>query len=202
MSALNRFRQLEPIPPIRQRRTMTALRLIAALPLLALAACVPAPAPAPAPSPSPTVIPAPAPPATPLPTPAYENWIDAPQTPGNWFYAAIAPYTYAAFGPAATQPIASFRCDRASRTVSIGRTSGSTTAQPLTIRAETMERTFAAQPRQGSVEHLLAVDLPANDPLLDAIAFSQGRFTIEAAGEVPLFLPAWPEISRVIDDCR
>ena len=183
---------------------MTALRLIAiaALPLVALAACVPAPAPTPAPSPRPTVTPAPAPTATPLPTPAYQNWIDAPQTPGNWFYAAVPPYTYAAFGPVATQPLASIRCDRATRTLSIGRTSGSTTPQPMTIRAETMERTFAAQPRQGSVETLLAVDLPAADPFFDAIAFSQGRFMIEVSGEAPLFLPAWPEISRVIDDCR
>lgn len=183
---------------------MTALRLIAiaALPLVALAACVPAPAPTPAPSPRPTVVPTPAPTATPLPTAVYENWIDAPQTSGNWFYAAIPPYTYAAFGPAATQPLASIRCDRGNRTVSIGRTSGSTTAQPMTIRAETIARTFAAQPRQGSVETLLAVDLPANDSFLDAIAFSQGRFMIEVAGEAPLSLPAWPEISRVIDDCR
>ena len=181
---------------------MTALRLIIALPLVALAACVPAPAPTPAPSPSPTIAPTPAPTATQLPTPAYENWIDAPQTPGDWFYAAVPPYTYAAFGPAATQPLAAIRCDRASRTVSIGRTSAATTSQPMTIRAETTARTFAAQPRQGSVETLLAVDLPANDSFLDAIAFSQGRFAIEVMGEAPLFLPAWPEISRVIDDCR
>jgi len=183
---------------------MTALRVIAiaALPLVALAGCVPAPAPTPAPSPRPVVTPTPAPTATPLRTPAYQNWIDAPQTPGNWFYAAMAPYTYAAFGPAATQPLASIRCDRTTRTVSIGRISGSTTQQAMTIRAETMERTFAAEPRQGSVETLLAVDLPAADPFFDAIAFSQGRFMIEVAGEAPLFLPAWPEISRVIDDCR
>ena len=183
---------------------MTALRLIAiaALPLVALAACVPAPAPTPAPSPTVAPQPTPTPTATQLPTPVYDNWIDAPQTPGNWFYAAIPPYTYAAFGPAATQPIASFRCDRASRTVSIGRTSAATTSQPMTIRAETVARTFAAQPRQGSVESLLAVDLPAHDSLLDAIAFSRGRFMIEVMVEAPLFLPAWPEISRVIDDCR
>jgi hypothetical protein len=181
---------------------MTALRLIIALPLVALAACVPAPAPAPAPSPSPTVAPTPRPTQTLLPTPAYDNWIDAPQTSGNWFYAAVPPYTYAAFGPTATQPLASIRCDRGNRTVSIGRTSAGAASQPMTIRAETAARTFAAQPRQGSVETLLAVDLPANDPFLDAIAFSQGRFVIETMGEAPLFLPAWPEISRVIDDCR
>lgn len=183
---------------------MTALRLIIALPLVALAACVPAPAPTPAPSPTvpPQPAPTPAPAAIQLPTPVYDNWIDVPQTPGDWFYAAIPPYTYAAFGPAATQPLASIRCDRVNRTVSIGRTSAATTSRPMTIRTQTGDRTYAAAPRQGSVEHLLAVDLPARDPFLDAIAFSRGRFALEVMGEPPLYLPAWPEISRVIDDCR
>jgi hypothetical protein len=182
---------------------MTALRLLVALPLIALAACVPpAPEPTPAPVPTPTPAPAPTPTPTPPPPPFAGNWIDAPQTPGDWFYAAVPPYTYAAFGPTATQPIAAIRCDRASGLVSIGRTSAAIASQPMTIRTETVARTFAAVPRQGSVETLLAIDLPARDPLLDAIAFSRGRFMLEVAGEAPLYLPAWPEISRVIDDCR
>jgi len=44
--------------------------------------------------------------------------------------------------------------------------------------------------------------LSARDPLLDAIAFSRGRFALEAAGLETLYLPAWPELSRVIEDCR
>jgi hypothetical protein len=181
---------------------MTSLRLLAVAPLVALAACVPAPQPAPPPEPAPTPAPAPQPPPPPEPAPAYDDWTLAPQTPGDWFYAAVPPYTYAAFGPTSGQPIASIRCDRAAGIVSIGRTSAQTVSQPMTIRTETAERAFATEPRQGSVERLLATDLPARDSFLDAIAFSRGRFALEVAGEPTLYLPAWPEISRVIDDCR
>jgi hypothetical protein len=48
----------------------------------------------------------------------------------------------------------------------------------------------------------LVVVLTARDPLLDAMAFSRGRFALEAAGLETLYLPAWPELSRVIEDCR
>jgi hypothetical protein len=43
--------------------------------------------------------------------------------------------------------------------------------------------------------------LPATDPLLDQIAFTRGRFML-AAGTLELILPAWPEIARVVEDCR
>ena len=51
-----------------------------------IAACIPAPDSTPAPEPvqtRPTPTPAP-PPVTVQPT--YENWMDAPRTPGNWHY--------------------------------------------------------------------------------------------------------------------
>ena len=48
----------------------------------------------------------------------------------------------------------------------------------------------------------LAAELPSDDPLLDEMAFSRGRFTVEAEGLEPLILPAWPEPARVVDDCR
>ena len=46
------------------------------------------------------------------------------------------------------------------------------------------------------------VDLPPADPLLDQIAFSRGRFLVQAEGGPSLILPAWPEPARVIEDCR
>ena len=178
-------------------------RFLAALPLaapIALAACVPPPAsaPTPAPAPVPTATPAPPPP----PAPTYSNWMDAPQTPGDWFYIPQAGASIAAFGPAERQPLFALRCDRAARTVSIGRTSASLASQPMTIRTESATRTFSAIPAQGSGEHLVAASLPAADPFLDAMAFSKGRFAIEVGGEPTLYLPAWPEVSRVIEDCR
>ena len=38
--------------------------------------------------------------------------------------------------------------------------------------------------------------------LLDAMAFSSGRFAVDLPGRSVLYLPSWPEVSRVIEDCR
>jgi hypothetical protein len=48
----------------------------------------------------------------------------------------------------------------------------------------------------------LGAALNAQDPLLDAVAFSRGRFMIETPGQLALYLPSWPELSRAIEDCR
>jgi hypothetical protein len=176
-------------------------RFLAALPLtmlVALGACVPAPKPTPAPTPAPVATPTP----TPRPVPTYSNWMDAPQTPGDWFYIPQAGASIAAFGPAERQPLFAMRCDMASRTISLGRTSPSQAPRPMTIRTETATRTFSASPAQGSVEHLVAASLQASDRFLDAIAFSKGRFAVEVVGEPTLYVPSWPEITRVIEDCR
>lgn len=42
----------------------------------------------------------------------------------------------------------------------------------------------------------------ANDVVLDQIAYSRGRFALEAAGLPMLILPPWAEVARVIEDCR
>ena len=44
--------------------------------------------------------------------------------------------------------------------------------------------------------------LAATDPWLDAMAFSRGRFTVGVAGLDLLVIPAWPELARVVEDCR
>lgn len=44
--------------------------------------------------------------------------------------------------------------------------------------------------------------LPANDPLIDAMGFSRGRFIVETPGATPLVIPAWAEVQRVAEDCR
>jgi len=40
------------------------------------------------------------------------------------------------------------------------------------------------------------------DPVLDAVAYSRGRFAVAAAGQQPLVVPAWADISRIVEDCR
>jgi hypothetical protein len=47
-----------------------------------------------------------------------------------------------------------------------------------------------------------AASVPAGDIRLDRIAFSRGRFALEAPGGGALTLPVQSEIGRVIEDCR
>jgi hypothetical protein len=92
-------------------------------------------------------------------------------------------------------------CDRSRGRVVLARAGSAPTAVPLTIATTSTRRPLLSDPKLGGGSWLV-VALPAGDPLLDAIAFSRGRFALEAAGLETLYLPAWPEISRVIEDCR
>jgi len=44
--------------------------------------------------------------------------------------------------------------------------------------------------------------LPAYDGLLDAMSFSRGRIAVTVSGTPMLVVPAWPEVARVVEDCR
>ncbi|NVD44256.1 hypothetical protein [Qipengyuania atrilutea] len=172
------------------------LHLTGALALsFTLAACIPsAPEPAPVPTPTPTPAPAPPPPPT-VVQPVYDNWMDAPQTPGDWTYRSESGSSLASFDPANV----TLRCDRTNGQISLMRSveNGSSTA--MTIRTETADRTLQAQQMRGPQ---IVATLQARDPLLDAMALSKGRFAIETPGETTLYLPAWAEVTRVIEDCR
>lgn len=175
----------------------------AALPLLSLvvlAACVPAtrvtPPPAPAPVAPPPATPAPPPPV--VQAPVYDNWMDAPATPGDWRYAAQSARTEASFWSVAGAPMLRLRCLAGSRQVVLSLPESGAARPVVTIRTETATRTLAAQ----SGDREMIVTLAANDPLLDAMALSKGRFAVEADALPPLYLPAWAEVTRVIEDCR
>ena len=61
--------------------------------------------------------------------------------------------------------------------------------------------TSAAAP--GTVQNAATpfeVTFAVRDPLLDAIAFSRGRFVLEMGGAQTLVLPAWSELGRLIQD--
>ena len=49
---------------------------------------------------------------------------------------------------------------------------------------------------------MLTAEIPAKDPLLDAMAFSRGRFAIMLDGQAPLIVPSWVEVTRVVEACR
>ncbi|MCT2401702.1 hypothetical protein [Novosphingobium mangrovi (ex Huang et al. 2023)] len=123
------------------------------------------------------------------------DWRDRPATPGNWQWSATATGSTAAFAGGQF----AMRCDRARQTVTLTRAVAGASGQvPMTIATSDVTRALVAVPVAGGV----AVTLSARDPLLDAMAFSRGRFAVEVAGSTPLYVPSWTEVSRVIEDCR
>lgn len=168
-----------------------------------ISGCVPsAPQPTPAPT-TPQPAPAPQQPALPPPAPpaAVSNWLDAPQTPGDWSYRAAQGGGMALFGNPQTGALLTMRCNRAAGMVEIGRAGRATNQVTMQIRTETAERTLAAGPAQGNTPAIIA-QVVAGDSLLDAMAFSRGRFAIDVPGTAPIYVPAWPEVTRVVEDCR
>jgi hypothetical protein len=148
------------------------------------------------------VVIAPPPPAPPPPLPKPPaDWRDAAQTPGAWRWAMTAGRSTASFGMAGAAPLVTFACDKVQGQVLLARSGASTQAVPMSVSTTSLRRPLLSDPARGTSDWL-AVALPSRDPLLDAIAFSRGRFALEAAGLETLYLPAWPEISRVIEDCR
>ena len=176
-----------------------AFPLAALLALLAAGCVQQASAPAPATAPVTTPRPAPAPTASPITAPA--NWIDAPQTPGDWHHRILNGQSTALFNDPGGAVRVMLACDLGRGTVSLGRAAEAPGAVPMRIYTEARNASLSAQPHAGTVPMVVAA-LPARDPLLDAIAFSRGRFAVEVAGLQTLYLPSWPEITRVIEDCR
>ena len=68
----------------------------------------------------------------------------------------------------------------------------------MTISTSAMTRTVDAQGSAAGIQ----VAFASRDPLLDAMAFSRGHFAVEVAGVAAVYAPSWPEVSRVIEDCR
>jgi len=149
----------------------------------------------------PTPAPQPAPTPTAPPEPVYENYLDAPQTPGTWTYLDESDESLALFGENSRAPIFMVRCGDG--VVSLGRVTSEpqTGARVMNVKAETGTRQLEAGPVD-EMPIILAANLSPNDTLLDAIAITKGRFMVDVEGEKPLYLPAWVEVSRVIEDCR
>lgn len=172
----------------------------------ALAACASACAPQAAQAPA---RPRPAPMAPlPLPAaPAASDWRDMPLTPGAWRYQPAAGGGVALFGAPGAAPLLSLRCVRAGGQVILERAApnGAGANQvgglPATITTTSMQRPLIAQP-DASDSAALAMAFPARDSLLDAMAFSRGRWMVEVTGLPSLIVPAWAEVGRVIEDCR
>ncbi len=103
--------------------------------------------------------------------------------PGQWSYVATATGSEGRY-----DGYLNIRCDRAMRTVTVMRPG--VAPGVLTVITDSTTRTLPVGGR-----------LLANDPILDAIAFSRGRFIVSGGGAT-LAIPSWPEAARSIEDCR
>lgn len=175
--------------------------ILTLVPLAFVAACVPRSEPPPPAPPTPTPAPAPVT-APPPPPPASADWRDWPVASGDWVYRADARGSVAMFGVPGNDAQFVIRCDRPQGQVYLSRASRpGMPAANATVRTDSTARTLAMQPT-GAQPAYLAAALAPRDGLLDAMGFSRGRFVIEVPGMPALVVPTWPELTRVVDDCR
>lgn len=118
---------------------------------------------------------------------------------GSWSYRALAGGSEAQFSDSTRVQRLIVRCNRAARSVSIVRTAVPAAAPALSVWTDGVARNL---PSRFEAAKTLTADVAATDPLLDALAFSRGRFATAAAGVPMVTVPAAPEVARVIEDCR
>jgi hypothetical protein len=170
--------------------------LLSALTLAACSAPQPTPAPQPSPQPAPKPVVAPPKPATPVSA----DWLDWPIEPGTWAYRADARGSLALFGPAGANASVTLRCDKSRGRMFLS-VAGSGASGNFTIRTSSTLKSFQAAQASGDPPYVAAEIMP-QDAILDAIAFSRGRFAIEVGGLRSMAIPNWAEIGRVVEDCR
>jgi hypothetical protein len=118
--------------------------------------------------------------------------------PGSWSYARTATGSSARFGPDGAVAFA-IDCDGANRGIVLRILRGNPSAPDTTavLRATSTLKTVPV----GGGGAYGTIRLSVRDPMLDALAFSRGKFGVAIDGR-ERWLPAWPEFTRVVEDCR
>lgn len=188
-----------PSPRLAARRPMERVlaMTIAATTLLLVGSC--AAPPPPPPQTTPAVRPS-ARPVTPAPGRAPAGWRDMPITPGEWGWTAASGKSTARFG-AGANALVTLTCELPLREVHLARSGNAGSAVAMAVTTTSITRALSSDPAVGPAGQVVA-RVRSTDPLLDAMAFSRGRFALEVAGLPTLYLPSWPEVSRVVEDCR
>ncbi|MEC3910025.1 hypothetical protein U5A82_05905 [Sphingobium sp. CR2-8] len=138
------------------------------------------------------------------PAPVATEWQYRPASPGEWRYRPEAAGAVATFGPSVADVRLTLRCDRASRRISLARPVSAQAGAgqgAIIVRTNYGATSWPATTSGGGVPQLVAFRA-ASDTVLDQIAYSRGKFAVEVAGQQALIVPAWAEVSRVIEDCR
>ena len=119
--------------------------------------------------------------------------------PGSWGYQSTAGGSMARFVDTTGTARLVLECTRATRRVSFSLTSTAPAAS-LSLWTSIASRNLPARFEANAMR--VTAELPAYDPLLDAIAFSRARIAVTMPGGVPLVAPSSPEAARTVEDCR
>ena len=156
----------------------------------------------PAPAPVPVIV---APPRLAPPPGPPTGWRDLPITPGEWRWQLEGTRSVARYGTPGAAPLVKLACDRAAGQVLLARAGSGAEIPgshiPMAITTTTGTRPLTSEPAV-SEPGWVTTAIRTTDPILDSMAFSRGRFALDTAGLPMLLLPSWPEVSRVIEDCR
>jgi hypothetical protein len=118
---------------------------------------------------------------------------------GNWSYAPANDGSEAVFANASGYPQLWIHCSRATRQVSVARNAAAG-APTMSVWTSSQSRSVASSFNAASAR--LTITLANYDPLLDALATSRARIGVAVGSEPPLVVPVWPQIARVVEDCR
>ena len=138
-------------------------------------------------------------PVQPQPTRPAVDYAIAVPVPGSWRYAPLAGGSSAVFAASPAAALVTLTCNRAYRRVSISRPAIGA-APFLYVWTSSTSRNIPASFNPAT--RLLTAELSAYDRLLDALAFSRGRVVIGPSSGGVVVAPVWPEMARVIEDCR
>ncbi|WP_265570344.1 hypothetical protein [Sphingomicrobium nitratireducens] len=118
--------------------------------------------------------------------PVVEAWRDRGVAPGTWTYAAAPLASVASYGGRVE-----VRCDKMTRRLSVVLDGQAMPGTRLLISTTNGDR-WLPQP---AAWH-------ASDAIGDWMAFSRGRILFLEEGHMPLVVPSWPRLARVVEDCR
>ena len=118
---------------------------------------------------------------------------------GSWNYAPAAGGGEARFVNATGLAQLTLQCTRATRRVRIFKPAN-VAAPFLTVWTSSLQRNVPAS--FDPTTNRISIDVSAFDALLDAMMFSRGRVGVAVSGSPALVVPPWPEIARVVEDCR
>jgi hypothetical protein len=120
-------------------------------------------------------------------------------SPGSWSYRAAAGGSEASFidGTGAARMV--IVCGKVTRLVTLSRIS-SAPASSMSFWTSSLSRNLPS--RFDQLTGRVIAQLGASDALLDAMAFSRGRFAVSMPGSPSLVLPVGAEVDHVVEDCR